>query len=330
MSEQPAAPTGASPIADLSYRNYDGPLMTRAVRWWTVAISSIRLVMKKKGFWFVTAISVLPYVFIGFALYMFTMAMDSAAQSGAVQMAGAMGMGDKFDIAKDARTALLSALHLQTGLWLFIIAMIAGPSSIAADNQSNALLVYLSKPLTKSDYLIGKWMGIFLIITAVALVPNLLLYLFFLFSYLSKGFFSQDPFLFLRVIFTCMIPAALHASLLVGLSAWSKTPRMAGAIYAAVYFIGPAISAILWGSLYHGDLTQGALIRNLSIGGLTSSLTQNAYGVGAKDSVSALGGFGKLLDAPETMPVLAIYACVCLVGILAARTRIRAVEVVSG
>jgi len=47
---------------------------------------------------------------------------------------------------------------------ILCIALVVGAGAIAADNRSNALMVYLSKPITKGDYLLGKWMGIFLAI----------------------------------------------------------------------------------------------------------------------------------------------------------------------
>ncbi len=52
----PADPAAASPIADLTYRTYDGPLHTRAMRWWIVALSGLRATIKQKGFWIVGAL----------------------------------------------------------------------------------------------------------------------------------------------------------------------------------------------------------------------------------------------------------------------------------
>ena len=63
-------PTPNAPIADLSYRSYDGPLHTRAARWWIVTLASLRLAVKKKGFWIAAAISLLPYLIILLQLYL--------------------------------------------------------------------------------------------------------------------------------------------------------------------------------------------------------------------------------------------------------------------
>ena len=52
-------------------------------------------------------------------------------------------------------------------LFLLFIALLAGAGSIANDNRANALLVYLSKPCRKVDYLFGKWAGLAMLIAGV-------------------------------------------------------------------------------------------------------------------------------------------------------------------
>lgn len=316
------APTGAaSPIADLSYRNYDGPLHTRAVRWWIVALAGIRLVIRKKGFWIVFAISLLPFLVVGAILYF---------QSSYPMMMRGNPM------ANETRGQVYASQFFQAyqnqSLWLFILALMAGAGSIAADNQANALLVYLSKPLTKGDYLLGKWMGIFLVVFAAAAAPAILLYLYCLLSYVPNGFLRDEPWLFFRVLAAAAVPASIHASLMIGFSAWSKTPRMAGALYAGVYFVSQAISMMTWGITTHGDLGQGVLTRHLSIPGVIDGLAQHIYNLQIIIvTFHRHRGMERLtLEAPDLLVMLALAAGAIALGVLAARARIRAVEIVKG
>src|SRR2546425_11121443 len=62
-------PTAASPIADLTYRTYDGPLHLRATRWWTIAVSRIRYLRSRWWFWLLVALSVTPYLVIALILF---------------------------------------------------------------------------------------------------------------------------------------------------------------------------------------------------------------------------------------------------------------------
>lgn len=302
-------PPSGSPIADLSYRNFEGPLKPRALRWWIVALATLRPAIKKPGFWVLVALSVLPYLLTGFFLYLRS-------------QAGIPSMGENPD-SKYA-VALWNALSTQ-GLFLFLMALTVGSGCIAADNQANALLVYLSKPITKGDYLLGKWMGVFLVLFGLAFVPGFCLYSFCLFSYTSDGFLRDDPVLLMRLLGASLVPAVLHASLIVGFSAWSKTARMAGAFYAGVYFITLTIAAALSPHTLDGDTltTTQQLTRHLSVDGIIKGVSQGIYRI-------THGPMGINLGTPPLAPLLLIAIVVCAAGIAAARTKVRAVEVIGG
>ena len=67
----PPPPSAAiSNIADLSYRNYDGPLVSRVARWWIISKSGIQGTLKKPGFWVAVAFCLIPYLAHGFAFYL--------------------------------------------------------------------------------------------------------------------------------------------------------------------------------------------------------------------------------------------------------------------
>lgn len=317
----PTPPT-ASPIADLSYRNYDGPLHTRMVRWWIVALAALRLVRRKPGFWIVVALAAFPYLIQGFVLYL-QMQTTRAMQFGGFNAAP---VGQRF------ATVFYTALDGQS-LMLFVVTLMVGAGAIAADNRANALLVYLSKPITKLDYLLGKWMGVFLTVFAVAFAPALLFYLFCLTSYLSEGFLKDEPWLIVRIVLACITPAAVHASLICGFSAWSKTPRMAGAVYAAAYFVSSIVTTIIWGIRYHGDVSRNTLVQHLSIGGVIQGVVQNIFGLTLNVTRfhrrhMQIKHFA--IPPPNFTVMLALALAFVIVGLLATRARIRAVEVVRG
>lgn len=315
----PGAPSGP-PIADLTYRDYNGPLHTRAIRWWIVAASGIRMVIRKPGFWIVAALALLPHVFAGLMMYVESQGMLRS-----------VGMMPTYPPDQKYAAQFFGALKGQW-LWMFTIAMMVGAGSIAADNRANALLVYLAKPLTKGDYLLGKWMGIFLMVYAVALIPAVILYLFCLISFLDSGFLKNEPWLFLRILGASAIPAAVHASLLVGFSAWSKTPRIAGAAYAALYLMGNTISFVIWLIRYRGDQGEGILVRHLSVNGIIDGLAQNLYGLTLLVPTGhRRRGFEIIAqDPPILWVMLLIGGIVVALGIAAARAKINAVEVIRG
>jgi ABC-2 type transport system permease protein len=307
-------PAVASPIADLTYRNYEGPIRARTIRWWTVAQATIRPTLSKPGFWLTFALSVVPGIICAIVIYI----QNSMAQSGAT-LPGV-----------DPHTRFASWMLQAQGnafseLVRFSMALIVGAGCIAADNRANALLIYLSRPITKGDYLLGKWVGVFTVLFVAALVPVLLLYVFCMAMFFTDGFLQNEPWLILRIVAGSAAPAAVYASLLIGLSAWSKSGRIAGAILAGVYFFSLLASGIVTGIATQGDLEAGGILRYTSIEGILFGLMQSAY---------HFTGSGFYTIPPTTLPPLgplvALASALVVVGVGAARARVRAVEVVRG
>lgn len=333
-----------APIADLSYRNYDGPLKSRTFRWWIVALSTIRgnVNRNRLGFWLPVGIVFLTYLVRAIYFYFHQTINANLAERG-------IPLPD--DYARPFAASLYNSMSLGfTSLMVFIATLVVGSSSIAADNRANALLVYLSKPLSRVDYLLGKWMGVFLLLAGVILGPSLLMYLFFLGAYYSDGFLKNDPTLILRVLVAGAIPALLHASLIVGFSAWSKSGRVTGAIYAAFYLILNSLTLTFGSILYFSDKSgtktvQTSMILHSSIDGVADGLAQHVYDV----PPPSFGGriFGgrrhgrrpdrplvemprKTPDSPPLWYVLLLAGGYVVLPLSAAAVKIRAVEVVRG
>ena len=335
----PDSDTVAPRIADLSYRNYDGPLNSHAVRWWIVSVATFRANVHRKsfGYWIPAIVIVIVYLTLGALFYL------SQAFRG------------QFSASSETNYYSLTLYQCLNGtkLLLFAAALAIGASAIAADNRANALLVYLSKPITRIDYLLGKWMGIFLLLFALALIPALCMYLFFLTAYWSDDFLKQNPTLLWRLLLASCIPAAIHSSLILGISAWSKNPRTAGAVYAALYFILNTFAGIGSAILLARDkqgihATEAALGSNLSIDGLIGGLTMYIYDIAPQPVVWQFTGGRRLsgrarregedevppnvanAQRPPLIPILTIAGVLLLLPMVAAGAKVRAVEVITG
>src|SRR5947209_6224012 len=59
----------SSPIADLTYRTYDGPLAEAKYRWWVIAKYTMLTSLKKKSLWVATAFSAWYYIAMFFFAY---------------------------------------------------------------------------------------------------------------------------------------------------------------------------------------------------------------------------------------------------------------------
>lgn len=318
----------ASPIADLSYRHYDGPLEPPAHRWWAIARASMRLSLKKRGFWLWASFSAWFYVLL-LAIFFFVDTFTPSVP------------GQKNPILQQVvwKDQFLNAFSMGQ-LFFFILALMIGVGTIANDNRANALLVYLSKPCTKTDYIIGKWLGIFLPITLVTAVPTLVFYLYCVLTYRDFGFLTEDPRLIFRLMGMVLVSGFVHASLSMGISSLFSQGRLAGATYAGLYFFTLFFTTamdITSDVLQQGGKPVPGIVNNLyyaSVDGIQIGMAKAILGTDGSAPFLQGGGGGRRPITPLSVPapdfwiMFGIVGGLCALAILVAWTRVKAVEVV--
>jgi ABC-2 type transport system permease protein len=312
----------SSPIADLSYRNYDGPLAPPVTRWWPIAVASMRQGIKKKGFWAWSVLSAYGY-FLQIIIYYFidvTFPMQQLV-GGKNPILNGIVWHDTFVVGFSISQLLLLVIALQIGT-----------PTIANDNRANALLVYLSRPCTKFDYLFGKWLGIFIPIALIVLVQTLGYYAYGAMSLGTYGFISKDPTLILRLVPMCLVPAFLHASVAIGISSLFNQGRLAGATYAALYFISLFFTLMVEGIYQSQGGAAPSLLRNLfycSIDGVNIGLAKLIVGTDGSSLIqNQNSSFHAVIPRPDWMFMLLIYFGLAALGLWTAWQRIKPVQVV--
>ncbi len=184
-----------------------------------------------------------------------------------------------------------------------------GSGLISKDVKFNALQMYLAKPITAMEYILGKLGVVIFFLLMITLVPDIVLFL-------LQAILIGDS-LYLRHYW--LIPGAICAySLLIifsgtlivlVLSAFSRNPRNAAFGAAAVFWFSPVVAQLLRHSTWNTHY-------------LLLSLPDNWIRVGEK-----IFGLRATTDAPWGWSLLIVLGIMVLCGIALAR-RVRAVEVV--
>ena len=311
------------PIADLSYRNYDGPMHDLGMRWWVIAKMFMRMAIKKKGFWWWALLSTMGYIFLS-VVYYFMDALQTRTPS-----FGSEGAQVNFLDRIVWKDQFYMAFNMAQ-LWLFFLALLIGAGMIAADSRANALLVYLSKPCSKFDYLFGKWLGMFMVLVIVTASPAIFFIGFTWLSYRQYG--SWDSWILLKGLLLITIPAILHSSVMIGLSSIAKQPRMAGATYAGIYFLSLFIAGIATGLSMTGGANNPGL-RNFSyfsidgiIGGISKVVLNTDGGTNLVPTRNPNDNFG--LAPPSGLFITIVFLAVCAIFLYLSWRKVRAVEVV--
>lgn len=321
----------SSPIADFTYRDYEGSLASPRYRWWVIARNTIRQALRNRSFWVFTALGSWYYL-IMIVIVFFTEQVAASVPIGgrnpSAQFLGQIVWKDQF-------------LHgFSMGQLVFLIgALLIGAGSIANDNRANALLVYLSKPTSKLDYVFGKWFGVFVPLLIMMAIPTIVYWLWGALSYRDYGFLSRDPWLIVRLLAMMPLAAALHASLVVGISSLFNQGRLAGATYAGIYFITNFFTQLMvivrMNAIFaHGRGGGGQvdpIVEKLyyaSVDGVLIGLAKGVIGTNGGAYFGIQNRQQVAVPAPALWAMLLIVVGLALGALLLAWRRVRAVEVV--
>lgn len=320
----------SEPIADLSYRGYSGALRPASARWRVIAGMGLKMAIKKRSFWVFTAFSGWYYLVLIAILYFVEQASLAGSSRG-------VASADEFFGRIIWKDQFLHGFSFAQIIWL-VLALVVGAGAIANDNRSNALLVYLSKPCTKRDYLMGKWFSVFLPLLVAMAVPTAFFYIYGALNFRERGFLSDDPWLILRMAFMLPVAAAFHASLVVGISSLFNQGRVAGAAYAGAFFLSnffTQLVVVVWNigtnSSRGGNLSTVAdaiqTAYYFSIDGLLIGWCKIVLDT---DGSPYFGIPSPVPSVPKPNPllILILMAVLSLAALAVAWRRVRAVEVV--
>jgi ABC-2 type transport system permease protein len=228
------------PIHDQSYRHYAGLRAVAGRSWLVIAWAGIRTFMKKRAFMGLMLFGLAPFVVR------------------AVQLWISSNYPQASILAPSAET--FRQFLEQQGFFVFVITVYVGAGLIANDRRANALQIYLSKPLMRSEYIIGKLAVLFSFLALVTLVPALLLLLLKVMFDGSFLFLKNNLFLIPAITVGALLQIILASFTMLALSSLSKSARYVGILYVGITFFTSAI----YGALY--AITGSSRVSWISIG----------------------------------------------------------------
>jgi ABC-2 type transport system permease protein len=132
------------------------------------------------------------------------------------------------------------------GIFVFFVTVYAGAGLIANDRRANALQIYLSKPLTRVEYVAGKAATLVVLLLVVTWVPAMLLLLVQILLAGSVQFVRQNLFLFPAITVFALVQVLLATFTMLALSSLSKSSRFVGVMFAGIVLFTDAIQGMFW------------------------------------------------------------------------------------
>ena len=213
------------PIHDQGYRRYGGHRQPQGRIWWVIARSGIMSVLRQRRFLGLLLFAWAPFIVRAVQLYV-------AAN---FQQATFL-----------AATAETFAEYLdQQAIFVFFVTIYVGAGLIANDRRANALQIYLSKPLARTEYIAGKLVTLLVFLFAVTWVPAMLLLLLQIMFAGSLAFVQRNLFLFPAITLFSLLQVFTSAFAMLALSSMSKSSRFVGIMYAgAIFFTAAFYNAV--------------------------------------------------------------------------------------
>ena len=145
----------------------------------------------------------------------------------------------------------------------FLLTAFIGPGLISPDLANNGLPLYLCRPLSRAEYILGKFMVIAALLSYITWMPALALFIIQA-SLAGSSWLWSNLWIAGSILLGSSILILVLALLALALSAWVKWKPVAGALVLGVMFLGAGLGAAINGILRTsmGNLINvGALIR---------------------------------------------------------------------
>lgn len=213
--------------------------------------------------------------------------------------------------------------------WLaFILTVLVGPVLVSRDLANNALPLYLCRPFSRAEYVLGKMTVLVILLSFVTWVPGLLLFL--LQAYLEgAGWIVSNAWMAGAIFVGSMTWIVLLSLLSLAISAWVRWRVVASAALLGLFFITGALGNLIYG------LFMTRMGHLLSPSNLIKYIWRGLFGnfereMGRFDMADAWGrSFTNvvLLEPPLWASWLMV-ALICLVCLWLLSRKVRAYEVV--
>ena len=278
------------PIHDQSYRRYTGPRNEPGAAWVVIAAAGIRSLLARKLF-LAVMLAAWGQFFVRAVIFYLSANFPS------------------LNVLAPSVETFRQFFDMQEIFVLFVTVYV-GSGLIANDRRSNALQIYLSKPLSRTEYVAGKLgiLGFFLLM--VTLVPALALLMLEAMFSASLAFLGEHLFLLPAITLYALVEVSLASFTMLALSSLSTSARYTAMLYAGALFFTAAVFAILRGATSSSALAWLSLRANVEqIGDVIFRLAPR-------------------FESPWLLSVLVVLLLIGL-SVLVLERRVRGVEVVT-
>lgn len=198
------------------YRPFEGSLLARPRRPWVLAWSGIRLGFRKKlpAFLLFTPPVISGLVSSVMVYLMYTMSESVGGEGGIRALQAQSALKELLgDVARNV------AQFVEVSAFFALLAMTwFGAGLIADDRRIGANLLYFSRPVTRTTYILGKWLGVAFFGVLTLLAPACLILLTAILASPDWSFLREEGAVILQTLLYAAAWITVVSTLVLGLS----------------------------------------------------------------------------------------------------------------
>jgi ABC-2 type transport system permease protein len=209
------------PIHRERYRRRDGGLDVRGRAWLVICAQGLRALVKRRAFVYLMLLAWIPCIVRAVQIY----------------AAANFPQASFLEISPRTFRDFLD----QQELFVFFITVYAGSGLIADDIRANALQLYLSRPVTRTQYVAGKLAVLTTALALVTWVPAMVLLILQPMFAGNATFIRHNLFLIPAVALFSLVEITVGGLTMLALSSLSKSRWFVAVMYAGVAFFTQAV-----------------------------------------------------------------------------------------
>ncbi|MGC9326023.1 MAG: ABC transporter permease [Candidatus Hinthialibacter sp.] len=224
------------PVYRQTYSHYEGHYLPRSLAWTLIARRGILHAWRKKWFRLVLIACLFPFLVMVMRFYL-------AANLDVLNYFGLdpRSVRDILDIDLSFYYKFL----IMQSFACFLMAILTGSDLISSDRRTKALTLYLSKPITRLDYLFGKASIALFFLYLVQMIPCLTLVFLYAFFNEDWGYLTQNIQLIFRIILLSHIYVIPLTALILAISSMTLSRVTSTVMFCVVFFVPETFVNIL-------------------------------------------------------------------------------------
>jgi ABC-2 type transport system permease protein len=238
------------PIFDQGYQHWSGELSSHAWRWLVITRRGVRTALQGRLVRLALFVAWLPAIVLVFVISLWGLVERQSALVESIKPLLTSILGRPILAGpRDYRIEIWTlCFHyfLSIELWFsMVLVLLVGPNLISQDMRYNALPLYFSRPLRRTDYFLGKLGIITALLGAVIIVPSFVAYALGLLFSLDITIIRDTSRILLASVVYGLLIAVSAGTLMLALSSLSRNSRYVALFWMAIWILSSTVSWVL-------------------------------------------------------------------------------------